>query len=200
MKHNSVLAGVAALVVLAAGPGLAADAGAPLDVAQYAENGDLRRPADLEAWQLLGVSLGMGYSDAEFDAGNPGMFQVVLMEPAAHESFLESGNFADGSMFALMFYGTNKRFSINRVGFVQDELVNFEIHVKDAARFDEDRAFFVFEAGDSSAGIVPPGSECVECHRADGAFDGVFAQFYPAMRHLIPAENLKRALDKARTE
>ena len=200
MKRNSVLAGAAVLMILAAGPGLAVDAGAPLDVAQYARNGDLRRPADLEAWQLLGVSLGMGYSDAEFDADNPGMFQVVLMEPAAYASFLESGSFADGSMFALMFYGTNKRFSINRVGFVQDELHNFEIHVKDAARYDEDRAFFIFDAGDKSASIVPPGSECVSCHQADGAFDGVFAQFYPAMRHLIPAENLKRALDKERHE
>lgn len=188
-KMLALVAGLLLVLAMSAG---ADDDG--LDAARYDTNGDLLRPADLDRWVFLGASMGMGYSDAEFDPGSPGMFQVVLMEPGAYARFNETGEFADGSMFVLSFYGVGKRLSINRAGFVQDELMNFEIHVKDGRRFGEGRAFYLFGAGDEKASVVPPGSACVTCHEANGALDGVFVQFYPAIRDKIPADALKRAL------
>lgn len=169
--------------------------GAALQAPRYEESGNLIRPADMDRWVFLGSSLGMGYNqNAKFDPDSPGFLQVVLMEPAAYDAFGETGEFADGSMFALMFYNPSKRLSLNRAGFVQGDLDQYEIHVRDRTRFKEGRAFYVFQPKDQSASVIPPGSECVKCHMEEGAFDGVFAQFYPTIRHKVPAEGLERAL------
>ncbi len=45
----------------------------------------------------------------------------------------------------------------------------------------------------AQAAAVPPGNPCVECHLRDGAFDGTFAQLYPAIRHKIPSALLHQS-------
>jgi hypothetical protein len=35
-------------------------------------------------------------------------------------------------------------------------------------------------------------NDCVECHKKDGAYDGVFVQFYPTIRKHLPADIQER--------
>ena len=166
----------------------------PLQIAKVSSGGKLQKPADLESWVFLGTSLGMGYNPGSFNAAHPGQFQVVLMEPNAYRHFVEHGSYAQGSMFLLSFYDTDKQQrSINQNGFTQADLTNFEIHLIDPARGEDGRAFYVFDADDKEGDPLPSGNACVRCHTQHGAFAGTFAQFYPTLRPFIPKEALERA-------
>jgi hypothetical protein len=193
----AVAAGTLALAVAARGQEPSQAATHTLQIAQLTPKGKLQKPADLDSWIFLGTSLGMGYNPGSFNAARPGQFQVVLMEPNAYRHFVETGRYAPGSMFLLSFYDADvQKRSINQNGFTQAELTNFEIHLVDPARGKEQQGhvFYVFGANATEGAAVPPGNACVRCHVAHGAFDGTFAQFYPAVRALIPKENLERAL------
>ncbi|HUK01715.1 MAG TPA: cytochrome P460 family protein [Steroidobacteraceae bacterium] len=155
-------------------------------VANLDAAGRLTRPADLDRWVFLGASLGMNYNDAAFSVEHPGAFQVVLMEPIAYQYFKEHGHYADGSMFLLSFYETQRGASIDRAGFVPGSLNAFEIHVVDHTRYAEGHAFFLFDKDAHDSTAQAPGNPCVKCHVPNGAYDGTFAQFYPPIRNLIP--------------
>jgi hypothetical protein len=165
-----------------------------LDVARFSADGKLLKPADLEQWVFLGASLGMGYNRPQSNGGGPGQFQVVLMEPTAYKYFMATGQYAPGSMFLLSFYDAEQKRSINKTGFVQSNLTNYEIHLIDSRRAPDGRTFYVFGAQDTQGNALPKGNACVTCHVGHGAFEGTFAQFYPAIRDRIPKEALARAL------
>lgn len=160
---------------------------APVDVARFDDGGNLLVPGNLDEWIFLGSSLGMGYSQDNFDPDSPGMFQIVQMEPNAYRAFIETGEFVDGTMLALHFYGSQNKISINRSGFVMDDLHFAEIHYKDSDRYPDGFNFFTFQAGETVAQEVPLPNDCVDCHRKDGAYDGVFVQFYPTIHEHLPA-------------
>ncbi len=164
----------------------AATPASPAKIATFAEDGALDIPDDLDKWVFLGSSLGMGYSQQNFDPNSPGMFQIVTMEPNAYREFMATGEFPDGAMFLLGFYGAENRISINRSGFVMGEAHAYEIHLKDKARFPETGFnFYTFNSGDRTAAEVPLPNDCVSCHTRDGAHDGVFTQFYPVARERL---------------
>jgi len=194
------IAGIAAALGVAAWQATARDAAAPaaarapvaaVDVASFTADGQLQRPSDLDQWVFLGASLGMGYNARAFDPSAPGQFQVVLMEPQAYRRFVASGEYPDGAMFLLSFYDSEQKVSINRSGFVQRDLDSFEIHLIDKRRPGEGHYFFPFDASDPQAAALPAGNACITCHLKNGAFSGTFAQFYPTIRHRIPAAGLK---------
>lgn len=166
-----------------------------IDVAQFNADGELLRPADLEQWVFMGSSLGMGYNEAEFNADNPGMFQITTLEPTAYEYFLKHKKFAEGSLFALNFYSAKQRLANNRSGFVIGDLLGSELHMLDSERFADGHNFFSFQPGSQSAKVLPDGNACVSCHDENGAFQSTFAQFYPTIRHLLPAGVLDAALE-----
>lgn len=168
-----------------------------VDVAEFDDKGRLVFPSDVEEWIFLGSSLGMGYSQAEFDPDSPGMFQIVRMEPQAYKAFLETGRFVDGTMFSLHFYGSQNKISINRAGFVMDDLHAAEIHLKDSKRFPDGFNFYNFDNSQAAVEEVPLPNDCVDCHKKDGAYDGVFVQFYPIIRDRVPPEALANALGHA---
>ncbi len=192
-KFSTLIMRMALLAATAAGTlALAAE---PLQIARFTSDGKLQKPDDLAGWVFLGTSLGMGYNPGSFNAANPGQFQVAMMEPNAYRYFVEHRSYAPGSMFLLAFYNSDKQQrSINQNGFTQAELTNFEIHLVDPARSKEGHVFYMFGADATEGNAVPPGNACVRCHIDHGAFDGTFAQFYPAIRPLIPKESLERAL------
>jgi hypothetical protein len=159
-----------------------------LHAARY-DGGRLLRPGDLDRWVFLGASLGMDYNNSTFSLEHPGAFHVVLMEPSAYEYFMQHGRYADGSMFLLSFYDTQRGVSIDRAGFVPGALSAFEIHVIDRARYGEGHGFFPFAKDDSRADVLPPNSPCVQCHVPKGAYDGTFTQFYPPIRERVPAQS-----------
>jgi len=183
-----------ALLILAPASAPAQSPPAPLSVARVDADGKLQKPADLETWVFLGTSLGMGYNPGSFNAQRPGQFQVVLMEPNAFRHFKQHGSFAPGSMFLLSFYDPDQRRSISQVGFVQADLTNYEIHLINNSKGDDRHVFYMFGPKDSRGSPLPTKNACVDCHIKHGAFDGTFAQFYPTIRHLIPKDDLERAL------
>ena len=166
-----------------------------VDVARFTDDDQLIWPPDTDEWIFLGSSLGMGYSQANFDPDTPGMFQIVRMEPTAYQAFLETGEFVDGTMFSLHFYGTQTNISINRSGFVMGDLHLAEIHLKDRQRFPDGFNFYNFSNGQQTAAAVPLPNECVACHQEDGAYDGVFVQFYPVIHEHLP-EAVRAALPR----
>lgn len=170
--------------------------GGRIDVARYTEDGDLILPDDLDQWIFMGASLGMGYFETDFDDSNPGMFQIVLMEPTAYDYFLENGDFAEGTMFVLSFNGSNHRLSTNRSGFVMGGFHGNQIHVLDSSRFADGHNFFDFFGGGQTAEVLPDGNGCVTCHDVNGAFKGTFAQFYPTIRDKLPEGVLERSFEK----
>jgi hypothetical protein len=164
-----------------------------LEVAQFSPAGELLRPDDLDQWIFLGTSLGLGYAaenTTSAEAKGPGDFQVVLMEPTAYRYFKANGRYADGSMFLLAIYGTEHQQRADRSGFSQRERKFFEIHLIDKQRYADGRAFFLYPASTTAAKALPPGNDCVACHVQHAAFGGTFAQFYPAVRQLVPPGSL----------
>lgn len=184
------------LFVLGASTALFAVAGdaTRIDVARFDADGNLIVPDDLDEWVFIGSSLGMGYSQEDFDANSPGMFQVARMEPQAYRLFRETGVFADGTMLSLHFYGSQNEISINRAGFVMDDLHFAEIHYKDSARFPDGFNFYNVNNGDTVAREIPLPNDCVECHKRDGAYDGVFVQFYPTIHAFLP-DDVRKVID-----
>ncbi len=166
-------------------------AGAELGAAKFSSAGQLLRPADLDRWVFMGASVGLGYSQAQFDPKQPGMFQVVSMEPTAYAHFQTHGEYADGTMFLLSFYATKSNETSAESGLSQGDLESFEIHLIDKGLFEDGRAFYPFGKDDAQVSALPPNNACVQCHIQRGVFDGTFVQFYPIMREQIP-EPLRR--------
>jgi hypothetical protein len=185
MRHR-IPATLALLLGAAACFAVATGADHKLDVARFDTDGNLIVPDNLDEWVFIGSSLGMGYSQANFDPDSPGMFQIVRMEPTAYAALRETGRFADGTMIALHFYGSQNEVSINRAGFVMDDLRFAEIHYKDSARFPDGFNFYNVNNGDTVAAEIPLPNDCVECHKRDGVYDGVFVQFYPGIHRFLP--------------
>ena len=175
---------IAALVAILVAP-TAAEQAVRLDVAEFDADGHLVLPASFDDWVFLGSSLGQQYDAETFDPDSPGMFQVARMEPSAYAAFLETGEFVDGTMIALHFYGAQEKLSINRGGFVMSQLHFAEIHYKDS-KYPEGFNFFTFNAGAAIATEIALPNDCVECHERDGAYDGVFVQFYPDLQQHLP--------------
>ncbi len=166
---------------------LAEDAGTDtVNVATFDDDDNLIKPGDIDEWVFLGSSLGMGYSQADFDPDSPGMFQIARMEPQAYKAFLRTGEFVDGTMIALHFYGSQNKISINRSGFVMGGLHFMEIHYKDSRRFPDGFNFYTFNNDQTVAEELPLPNECVACHKKDAAYDGVFVQFYPTIHEHLP--------------
>lgn len=61
--------------------------------------------------------------------------------------------------------------------------LGLEAHVHDEARFAGGWAFFDLSAG-SAGKLVPAGAACYSCHRAHGAVDTTFTQFYPSAKQI----------------
>ncbi len=188
MQHNFMIATLIILCCLSA-MSLAQDANMDsVSIANFDDSGDLIKPDNLDEWVFLGSSLGMGYSQDTFDPESAGMFQIVRIEPNAYKAFLETGKFVDGTMIALHFYGSQNNISINRSGFVMGSLHFMEIHYKDSERFPDGFNFYTFNNDQTVAAEVPLPNDCVACHTKDGAYDGVFVQFYPTIHEFLPAD------------
>ncbi len=188
---------IAATILLSVCVGLiaVADDSHRVDVAEFDTDGNLLTPENLDEWVFIGSSLGMGYSQADFDPDSPGMFQIVRMEPEAYRALQATGEFVDGAMLSLHFYGSQNEISIARAGFTMEDLHFAEIHYKDSERFETGFNFYNLNNGDAVATEIPLPNDCVECHTRDGAYDGVFVQFYPTIHEYLP-EDVQAMLEK----
>ncbi len=167
-----------------------------LDVPRYSADGQLIYPDNVDSWIVLGASIGMGYNEQDFDAKAPGSFVLVSIEPQAYAYFKKHKKFADGTLFTRRSYPAEQRLSTNRAGFVMGEHRSTEIHIVDRQKFKDGFNFAVFGAGQKQSPILPDGNGCVTCHKTNAAYQNVFAQFYPTIRHDIPKAALQASLSK----
>ncbi len=161
-------------------PPVAAPADAPSAPLVY--DGDkLRAPPDYREWIYATTGLDMSYSRINLPGHH--MFDNVFVNPAAWQAFKRTGTWPDRTVMVLESRGANTKGSINKRGYFQDaDLMGVEVHVKDIARFGGDGwAFFTFEDTDKPAAMLPRDNDCYSCHKAHGAVDSTFVQFYPTM-------------------
>jgi hypothetical protein len=160
----------------------------------YTADGSLVLPADYRAWVFLSSGLDMSYSEHPAMQG-ASMFDNVFVDPASWAAFKASGHWPDKTVFVMENRGADTKGSINKRGHYQTtELMGLEFHVRDEARFKGGWGFFAADgtsagaaasAGASTAAaatLLPPAAPCYACHRAHGAVDTTFTQFYPTAK------------------
>jgi hypothetical protein len=162
---------------------------APAPAAGLSYDGDrLRAPAGYREWIYVTTGLDMSYNRVALPGHH--MFDSVFVDPAAWQAFKRTGTWPEKTTLVLETRGAQSKGSINQHGWFQDgELMGVEVHVKDSARFGGDGwAFFTFEDPDKPAAMIPRDAGCYGCHRAHGAVDSTFVQFYPTALPLARAK------------
>src|SRR5262245_13282838 len=155
---------------------------------QYDSELNLRLPSDYRQWIVVGQSLGLSYSE-----GGPGdhqMFNTTLMEPTAYRHFVETGQFREGTMFALILQGIGTNALPARQGQFATDVHVIEMAVKDTGRVPEGWAYYPF-GGPMAGGYRPtaapqPKANCYSCHAEHAARDNVFTQFYGLLKDAAP--------------
>ena len=146
---------------------------------QYDGDRNLRLPNDYRQWILVGSSLGLSYSEGQ--AGHL-MFNTTLMEPTAYRHFVQTGQFREGTMLALILQGIGTNATPARQGQFATEVHVIEMAVKDSGRVPEGWAYYAFGGpmmgGYRSTAAPQPKSSCYDCHIKHAARDNVFTQFY----------------------
>jgi hypothetical protein len=152
----------------------------PAVTPQYDANRNLLLPDGYRQWVLVGTSLGLSYTAV--GPGGHQMFHATVMEPTAYRHFIETGEFREGTMFALLLQGIGTNALPARQGQFATDVHGIEMAVKDASRVPEGWAYYDF-GGAMSGGTRPaaapqPKNRCYDCHREHAARDHVFMQFY----------------------
>lgn len=154
---------------------------APNAAPAFANNGDMLPPANYREWIYLTSGIDMSYSP-KADMADHSMFDNVFVNPEAYRSFLATGTWPDKTVMVLEVRGAKTKGSINTRGHFQDTAVmDFEVHVKDEARFPGKWAFFSFDSMQKNGMLVPQKAPCYSCHMAHAAVDTTFVQFYPTL-------------------
>ena len=158
----------------------------------YAPDGRLRAPDHYREWVFLSSGLDMNY-DIRVGPAGESMFDNVFVDPVSYAAFLKTGTWPDGTLLVKEDRGASKKGSINRHGkFQTSSLRGLEVHARDSARFAGGWAFFFFAAaGAEPAQPIPASASCYSCHKAHGAVDTTFVQFYPT---LLPVATDKKTL------
>jgi hypothetical protein len=155
---------------------------------QYDANRNLKLPEDYRQWILVGSSLGLSYAEG----GQTGhqMFNTTLMEPTAYRHFVETGQFREGTMLALILQGIGTNALPARQGQFATDVHMVEMAVKDSGRVPEGWAYYGFGgpmAGGYQAAVAPqPKANCYDCHVKHAARDNVFTQFYGLLTEAAP--------------
>ncbi len=161
----------------------------------YASNGDMLPPSHYREWIYLTSGIDMSYSPKAMAMGGMSMFDNVFVNPEAYRSFLVTGTWPDKTVMILEGREARSKGSINQSGHFQAVgVMDFEIHVKDEARFPGKWAFFSFDAPDKNGTLIPQGAPCYKCHAEHAAVDTTFVQFYPT---LLPVAQEKHTLSAA---
>jgi hypothetical protein len=158
----------------------------------YAANGDLLPVGDYREWIYLTSGIDMSYSPKPADMT---MFDNVFVNPEAYRSFVATGRWPDKTVLVLEVREAKSKGSINQHGHFQGtQLMGFEAHVKDTARFPGGWAFFDFDSPDKNGTLIPSGAPCYSCHAAHAAVDTTFVQFYPT---LLPIAEMKKTFSES---
>jgi len=161
----------------------------------YTQSGDMLPPTNYREWVFLTAGIDMSYTAKAAGMQEHSMFDNVFVNPEAYRSFLKTGTWPDKTMMVLEARGASSKGSINQHGHYQSGgVMDFEIHVKDEARFPGNWAFFSFDSPTANGTLIPQGAPCYTCHAAHAAVDTTFVQFYPT---LLPLATNKGTLSAA---
>lgn len=180
MKYGLALVGIGTLVIAGLGAFSYANA-KPEAAAQYTASGELIYPENYREWVFLTSGVNMTYGAPVTGMGHD-MVDNVFVDPQSWQEFKQTGKWRDGTvMIKEPRMGANEG-SISKGGtFQTEEVFGLEVHVKDSTRFKDDWAFFVHAEGEPAEAIAGD-AECYSCHKAHGAVDTTFVQFYPTAK------------------
>jgi hypothetical protein len=164
-------------------------------VPAYAANGDMLPPTNYREWIYLSSGIDMSYSPKTAAMQDQSIFDNVFVNPEAYRSFVATGTWPDKTVLVLEVREAKSKGSINQSGHFQGtNVMGFEVHVKDEARFPGKWAFFSFDSPNGNGTLIPQGAPCYTCHAAHAAVDTTFVQFYPT---LLPVAREKKTLSDA---
>ena len=183
MRHRYPVALWVSLWVIAASnaaPATLSDT-APDTSASFTADGRLRPPEHYREWIFLTSGLDMTYRKGS--AADHSMFDNVFVDPRAYRAFVQTGTWPEGTLLVKEGRAASEKGSINQGGkFQSGEAMGFEVHMKDSKRFAGGWAFFFFDSVRSEpTSMIPAAAPCYSCHRANGAVDTSFVQFYPTL-------------------
>ncbi len=161
----------------------AADQTRSTGLPKFTADGRLVPPAGYDHWVFLTSDLGMSYHEHATEPGQP-PFSNVFADPTAWRVFRKTGTWPEHTQLIKEFRASATRGSINHHGFFQHGApVSVLVHVKDSTRFKGGWGFFVFNGSGprKPARRLPTSAACYSCHRAHGAVDSTFVQFYPGL-------------------
>ena len=183
MTRNTI-ASIAALLILATTSGTAASDSMP----NYDDDRRLLLPTGFREWTFVGSSLGPTYSE-----GGPAyeMFHHTLMEPSAYRHFVDTGEFREGTMLALLLHDLGEGVLPGRAGRFASDLRAVELAVKDSAHGTETWEYYNFGSRDGllEQAKAFPAASCNSCHVEHAAYDNVFLQFYPLLAQAAPSSS-----------
>jgi hypothetical protein len=146
----------------------------------YTTEGRLQPPLDYREWVYLTSGIDMSYSPKPEMAGHS-MFDNVFVNPVSYREFVKTGTWPDKTVMVLEIRGAESKGSINKSGHYQGEqIMGFEVHVKDEARTPGKWAFYEFD-NESPTEMLPREASCYSCHEQHGAVATTFVQFYPTL-------------------
>jgi Cytochrome P460 len=148
----------------------------PSGKAVYTPSNELLRPDKYREWIYLSSGMDMSYGPMAMDHH---MFTNVFVPRWAHQEFLKTGRWPQGSMFVVEERLASTG-SINKSGQFQTELMGIGVEVKDEKRFPEHWAYFNF--GNNKSATANPKAGCWQCHEDHAAVEHTFVQFYPTLK------------------
>jgi hypothetical protein len=180
MKYGLVLIGAATLITAGFGA-VAYTKALPEAAARYTASGDLIFPKDYREWVFLTSGVNMTYSE-QASGMDHDMVDNVFVDPVSWQAFKRTGKWPEGTMLIKEPRLGAHEGSISKGGtFQTKEMFGLEVHVKDSKRFNDGWAFFVHSDG-QPAQMIPGDADCYSCHKASGAVDTTFVQFYPTAK------------------
>ncbi len=117
-------------------------------------DGQLKLPEHYREWIYLSSDFYVNSDPAKMQMGGQKGFINVFVNPEAYGAFLETGTWADKTMFVAELRGAEDMASTNpnRKGSDQSSVVGLSVHVKDAPVFPGSSGLFSI-----SKAIRPPG-------------------------------------------
>jgi Cytochrome P460 len=197
---------LAGLTLLAVAPVTTAD---PATAGpQFNERGELARPEDYRSWVFLNTALGLTYGPNRPPAGAPQVFTSVFVNPKAHAEFQKSGEWPDGTIFALEVRPGLAAVSALDGAVTQGPRRALEVAVRDSSRYpDGGWSYFSFDPprDNPAAGFreraapFPRTASCYSCHAKHAAVQWTFTQFYAdAFERAKQAGTVRKDYDPAR--
>jgi hypothetical protein len=146
---------------------------------QYTIAGDVELPVAFREWIFVGSAAGLAYGEPAQSrhADSPGTFTQVFLEPGAFRHFRATGEFPEGTTFALEMREPTSGVSIARDGWFAGRSHGVHLAVKDSNR----GGWSYFNVDRDNVARRVRSTACSSCHVEHGAVDNVFVQFYPTL-------------------